>query len=50
MSKCSFTATATGSAAADAIALAAAPVGGQATQASVTASSGEPSFNLQVIC
>lgn len=50
VSKCSFTATATGSAAADAIALAAGPVSGQANQASVTAASGEPSFNVQVIC
>ena len=50
VSKCSFTATATGSAAADAVALAAAPVGGQLNQASVTAASGEPSFNVQVIC
>ena len=50
VSKCSFTATATGSAAVDAVALAAAPVGGQVNQASVTASGGEPSFNMQVIC
>ena len=50
VSKCSFTATATGNSNGDAIPLAAAPVSSQANQASVTASAGDPSFNLQVIC
>jgi hypothetical protein len=50
VSKCSFTATATGSSAGDAVPLAAAVVAGQPTQASVTAAAGDPSFHLQVIC